>query len=304
MFDEEESKKLRIQQRHERQELQLIVRRCNEVAFDYVCVPSIRSDSDLCFGSKTPRKIHLFADDKKVNSFMRKCFLENFPEPVRAAEVIKTDEEPKEEIEIKPTHPFASKAPRFQDVIIDTSGGYRRKKKKSTRAPPVEMKKIFSAFGSSSKRNSFLSRNPVESETPGVGVYNLRREKKHSVHHSFGGKTSMKPAFDIVCSPTNFDTKCESCEENLRNVYWKNRKTQQLLCRVCYTQELLMIRNKTRGILEKLHKLDSMKNDFEQKRYCDFYHEHNNTTAAIRLLSGKEFSKRIHRENFLNTHLS
>lgn len=303
MFDEEESKKLRILQRHERQELQLIVRRCNEVAFDYVCVPSIRSDSDLCFGCKTPRKIHLFADDKTVNSFMRKCFREHFPEPVRAAEVIKTDEEPNAVVELKPSHPFASKVPRFQEIIIDTSGVYRRKKKKTTRAPPVEVKKIFSAFGSSSKRNSFLSRNPVVSETPGVGAYNLKKEKKSFVHHSFGGETTVEPAFEIVCSPVNFDTKCELCEEELKNIFWKNRKTQKLLCRLCYKQQTLLIKNKTRGIIDKLRKLEAMENDFEKQRYCDFYHEHNKTTAAIRLLSGKDFHKRIHRENFLNTHL-
>jgi hypothetical protein len=43
MFDEEESKKFRILQREKRQELQLIIERCNEVDFDYVCVPSIRN---------------------------------------------------------------------------------------------------------------------------------------------------------------------------------------------------------------------------------------------------------------------
>lgn len=43
MFDEEDSKKLRIFQREKRQELQLIIERCLEVNFEYVCVPSIRS---------------------------------------------------------------------------------------------------------------------------------------------------------------------------------------------------------------------------------------------------------------------
>ena len=123
MFDEEESKRLRIFQRHERQELQLVIQRCNEVAFNYVCLPSVRSDQDMCFGSKTPRKIHLFADDKSVNSFMRKNFKEHFPEPIEPPEPkISCEDEQVEAEEVKPSYPFSSKVPRFQDLNIDSSG--------------------------------------------------------------------------------------------------------------------------------------------------------------------------------------
>lgn len=302
MFDEEESKRLRIFQREKRQELQLIIERCNEVAFDYVCLPSIRTDSDLCFGSKSQRKIHLFADDKTVNSYMRKCFKEVFPEAVQPSEPKKAEEETKEEeiVEVKPTYPFSSKVPRFQDIAIDSTGVYRRKKR--TKETPVVVKKIYSAFGvsSTSKRSFLVNRNPVKSTTPGVGVYNLNKPKKQFFTHSFGGAIEIKPAFDIVCTPRNLDSKCDSCCEEPKNVFWKNRKTQSVLCRSCYKKRVFEITTKTRGIVDRLRKLNAM-DDFEKKRYCDFYHEHNQTEAAVRKLSRKEFHRRIHQENYLNT---
>lgn len=198
MFDEEESKKLRIFQRHERQELQLIIERCNEVAFEYVCVPSIRDDKDFCFGSKTPRKIHLFADDKTLNSYMRKCFNEHFTEREVPEVKISDDEVKEEEAEVKPTHIFASRVPRFNDITIDSTGVYRRRRK--TRQAQEAVTKIFSAFGSSSERNTLLSKNPAISLTPGVGAYNIIKPKKNFFSHSFGGEISIRPAFDIVCT--------------------------------------------------------------------------------------------------------
>lgn len=289
MFDEEESKRLRIFQRHERQELQLIIERCNEVAFNYVCLPSVRTGEDLCFGSKTPRKIHLFADDKSVNSYMRKNFRENFPEPTKPPEPKKSDDEGEEEVEIKPSFPFSSKVPRFQDINIDSSGVYRRKKK--IKEASAINKKSHAAFGSSSSRNLLLLQT---SAVPGVGTYDITRQKTNS------GDFNIEPAYDIVCAPINLDTKCNSCEEKPRNVFWKNQRTQTVLCRPCYNQRMIDIKNKTRGVVDKLRKLEIMRTDFRKKRYCDFYHEHNNTTAAVLLLSPKEFHKRTHLENCLN----
>lgn len=303
MFDEEESKRMRISQREKRLELQLIIERCNEVEFEYVCLPSVRNDKDLCFGSKRPRKIHLFANDKTVDSYMRKCFKEVFPEPAKAVEVKKSDEETKEEaeVEVKPTHPFSSKVPRFLDIAIDSTGVYRRKRK--TREAPVVVKKIHSVFGSSSKRNFLVTRNPTNFETPGVGAYNIERARKNIFKHSFGGDISIEPAFSIVCAPTNLDNKCDMCEEEPRNVFWKNWKTHAVLCRSCYNRKLFEIKTKTRGVVDRLRKVHKMENDFEKTRYCDFYHEHNKTTAAVRILTPKQFKKRTQHEYLLNTFL-
>lgn len=189
---------------------------------------------------------------------------------------------------------------RFLTDAIDSSGGYRRKKKK-TRADRAVNKKVFSAFGTSSKRNLMVTKDPINEEFPGVGVYSLDKPKKNFKFHSFGGDIKFEPAFEIVCAPINLDTKCEKCEEMPKNVYWKNKKTLTVLCRSCYNKKVLDIKKKPSGIIEKLRQLEAVENDFEKKRYCDFYHEHNQTSAAIRLLAPKTFHQRIHKENFLNT---
>lgn len=298
MFDEEESKRFRIFQREKRQELQLIIERCSEVNFDYICLPSVRNDKDLCFGSKTSRTIPLFAEDKTVNSYVRRYFKEHFPETVKAPESKKSADEPKRDIDVRPTYPFASKVPRFLDVSIDSTGVYRRKKK--AREAQAVIKKIYSAFGSSSKRSFFLTKNPTKTKTPGVGVYNINKPVKSSYNHSFGSRITMKPAFDIICAPINLDKICESCEGEPKNIYWKSRKSQKVLCRHCFNQRLIMVQTKPCGIVEKLRELEATKKNYEKKRYCSFYHQHNGTTAAVRLLTTNDFRKLTYQENFLN----
>lgn len=299
IFDEEESKRFRFFQREKRQELQLIIERCNEVNFDYVCLPSVRNDRDLCFRSKTSRTIHLFADDKTVNSYVRKYFKEHFPEPAGGPELKKSQDESKGDVDVRPTHPFASKVPRFLDVTIDSTGVYRRKRK--AREAPVAIKKIYSAFGSSSKRSFSMTKHPMKTDTPGVGVYNINKPDKSSYNHSFGGTITIKPAYKIICAPINPDNICEQCGDGPKNVYWKNLKTQVVLCRHCFNQRLIVLQTKPCGIVEKLHELETTKKDFEKKRYCSFYHQHNGTTAAVRLLASKDFRTRTHQENFLNS---
>jgi hypothetical protein len=60
---------------------------------------------------------------------MRKNFKEIFPEPTKPLEVSKSSDENlmKVEIEVKPSHPFASKVPRFLTDAIDSTGVYRRR---------------------------------------------------------------------------------------------------------------------------------------------------------------------------------
>lgn len=297
---EEESKKARIFQREKRQELQLIIERCNKIPFEYVCKP-LERDVNIVFGTSIPRKIHLFASDKSVNSYARRCFHEHFPESSRAfQEAKKHDHEQNEAVE-NPTFPFSSKVLRFQDFsTMDSSQGYRRKKK--VQEIPVNVKVQQSAFGTSSKRDLMITRKLHDPNIPGPGsTIPFIITKKQIVHHSFGGSTSRQPAYEIVCSPKNLDAKCHQCEGEVKNVYWKNPKTQIVYCRRCYNSKVLEIKNKSKGVLEKLRKLNVMENDFRKMRHCEFIHEHNNTKAKILLFSPKEIQKRINRENFLTS---
>lgn len=298
MIDEEESKRLRIFQREKRLELQLIIKRCNEVDFEYVCKPNIRRENELCFGTKTSRKIQLF-DDKKVNSYMRKCLKELFPETQFIENSQKDNEGIKENQEIRLSYPFSSKVPRFTTDVMDSTGFYRQKKR--NKESQIEKKKLSIAFGTTKDRKFLITREKIILEFPGPGVYNVEKSPIILFSETFGGRRVMKEAFKIVCLPKFIDTKCDLCEEELRNVYWKNEKTQSIFCRSCYNQKLLEIQTKTRGVVDKFRKVKEMKENYKKFCPCDFYHEHNNSTAAIRLLSPKQFHNRIKDESVLST---
>lgn len=302
MFDEEDSKKARIFQREKRHELQLIIDRCNSIAFEYVCLPKTRSENDLCFGSTRPRTTDFYSDSKSLNSYMRRCLKEFFPEQHQKVEKEKKsdDEGQIEEIGTRPSGPFASKVPRFQEIAIDSTGVRRRRKTKESSTVAVS---LHSAFGSSNRRDCIITRpQTINPNSPGVGLYNIiNKQKQLNCHHSFGGDVKIESAYQIVCGPVNLDNKCHFCEDEPKNVYWKNRKTGEVLCRSCYNQTIFNIRNKSRGVIERFRKMHMMENDFGKKRYCDFYHNHNKTTAAIRLMTPKEFHKRIEHENHLST---
>lgn len=296
--NEEESKKARIFQREKRQELQLIIERCNKIEFEYVKVPAERNVGAKVFGSCHVRKIHFFADDKFVNSYMRRCFKEHFPEPISACAAIKdvkkpNDEQRDDETEQKPSHPFSSKVPRFQEIIVDSSQGFKRKKKAVDIVPTV--KTTHCAFGTSSKRTYMVTRDVKgENNVPGSAyIESSRNVIKHNI----------KPAYSIVCSPKMIDSKCDVCEFEPKNVYWKNERNQSVLCRKCYNEKVLEVKNKSRGIVERLRKLKILENDYKRKRHCSFFHLHNNTTAHIYMFHPKEFRKRCQKENFINTFL-
>lgn len=302
VYNEEESKNARIFQREKRQELQLIIERCNKIDFEYVKVPNERGNQAV-FGSSKSRQNYFFAENKTVNSYMRRCFKENFPEPVSFfKDDRKADEEQTEnEKKLKLSAIFASKVPRFQDVLtMDASQGYRRKKKvqdiqqteKPTKAP----------FCSSSPRNLMITRDIVVEDIPLCHFLPHDSNKKfENVKHSFGGKILILKAYDIVCSPKNIDSKCSVCECEAKNVYWKSSKSRSVLCRKCYKDKIFNIKNKSRGVVEKFKNLQIVERDYKKKRHCNFFHQHSGTRAAVLLLTQKEFLKRTQRENFLNT---
>lgn len=214
VYNEEESKRARIFQREKRQELQLIIERCNQIPFDYLIVKKVPERSEnVVFGSSKPRRIYLFAEDKSVNSFMRRCFKEEFEEP--AAHIKEARKLPSEEqaavAEQKPSAIFASKVPRFQETLtMDSSQGYRRKKKVQE---PVQTVKISTAsFGTKSPRNLMCTRDVKLTEVPTCSYVPPNSNKKYDkIHHSFGGRITFSKSYDIVCSPKIVDPKCDDC---------------------------------------------------------------------------------------------
>lgn len=302
VYNEEESKKARIFQREKRQELQLIIERCNKIDFEYVKVPYERGNQAV-FGSSKSRENYLFAEDKTVNSFMRRCFKENFPEPVS---YFKDDKKADDEQivivkEQKPNAIFASKVPRFQEnLVMDASQGYRRKKKVQDVQQTEAAIKV--PFCSSCPRNLMITRDIVVDDIPSCSYIPFDSNKKYdNIKYSFGGQILILKAYEIVCSPKNVDSKCSVCECEPKNVYWKNSKSRSVLCRKCYNDKIFNIKNKSRGVVEKFKSLQIVERDYKKKRHCHFYHQHSGTRAAVLLLTQKEFLKRKQRENFLNT---
>lgn len=291
--NEEESKKKRIFQREKRQELQLIIERCNEIPFSYVKVPSLRHDN-VVFGSSKPRSIHFFAENKTVNSFMRRCFKEHFSEPSHVlSSNVKKSGETSEQAEQKLTHPFASKVPRFQEIIaMDSSQVYRRKKKVQEQTVTARVR--HSAFGlaMNGSRELMITRDIKNDQIP-LGSYVEKKERKNN---------NFPPAYEIVCS--TIDEKCDKCEDKISNVYWKNSRNNSILCRYCYNAKILQIKNKSKSAIERYRNLEIMEKNYKKKRNCSFVHEHNNTKAHVYTLTAKEFKKRMQRENFLNSVLN
>jgi hypothetical protein len=292
--NEEESKKNRIFQREKRQELQLIIERCNKIPFEYVKVPSERHDKHVVFGSSKSRTIHFFPDDKCVNSFMRRCFFEHFSEPSHILkQARKQNVEASEEVEQKLTYPFSSKVARFQENLpIDSSQIFRRKKKVQEVVQTVRASSSAFGLSLSGTRQLMITRDVKKKDTVPLGSYTEPKAKRFS---------KIPAAYDIVCSAKKIDAKCDMCENEINNVYWKNARIHSVLCRGCYNARVLNIKNKSRGVIERFRNLKVMDSQYKKKRNCSFFHEHNGTKAHVYILSPKEFKKRCQRENLLNT---
>lgn len=256
---EEESKKARAFQREKRQELQLILSRCNEIGFNYICVP--KEKAALCFGSAQPRKIPLVPlKTSDMNSFMRKVTKEYFPEPESVALQKKnTIDEDSSNPTVKPSYIFASKVVRFQETPI-ISTGRKRRKKIERKTIPIEPQKI--SFGASKSRDYALSKsvNYKLDILPGIGMYHKSNYSNENslTQQSFGGKVKIKQSINIICSIYNNEN-CNGCEAIPKNIYWRHIKTNRILCRDCMSNELKTVKKNAQSYLERLRKLESFK---------------------------------------------
>lgn len=234
---------------------------------------------------------------------MRRCLMElhaeskfqQEPEPYKRPT---TGHETTEAAELKLTFPFSSKVPRFPPDIIDSTGVYRLKKR--TRRVEETKPKLISPFGSSLPRNCIITRDKVDRSNPGPGVYNPNKPAESFYQSNFGGKRIIQRAYEVICSPKSNELKCDLCEEEPKNIYWQNMKNQSILCRACYKSRLVELQ-RTRGVVDRLRKLSSMSTNYKKFRSCDFFHDHQNSTAAIRLLSPRTLRRRINEENLLST---
>lgn len=156
------------------------------------------------------------------------------------------------------------------------------------------VKKSTKPFGIGSK----VKRASVDSNTPGVGTYNLTKARKERFRHSFGGGIKMINAVEMFCEPYNLD-RCQNCGDCPTVDYWKIPEEDLAFCRSCMDdekEEIMKLKNKQ----EKFKELKYLNDNYKLVRYCDFYHRHENTTAKVRLFHPKEIVKKFRREHYLS----
>lgn len=78
--------------------------------------------------------------------------------------------------------------------------------------------------------------------------------------------------------------------------YWKQWDQQKVLCRPCMASE----RHKTVYMKKpmKTIRYDELLS-YQRVRLCSFYHDHQGTTAGVRLLTDIELKRKLRRENYL-----
>lgn len=107
--------------------------------------------------------------------------------------------------------------------------------------------------------------------------------------------TRKASAIHTICKYVD-QSCCQRC--NLKPIpaeYFRNFVNGKDFCKNCMKDEILIARKRKEKVrllieLEKYHKV----------RYCGFYHDHQNTTAKIKLLPRIEVVKKIRRENYLS----
>uniref|UniRef100_A0A336KAJ2 CSON005887 protein n=1 Tax=Culicoides sonorensis TaxID=179676 RepID=A0A336KAJ2_CULSO len=254
--------KTRDEIREERSEFNLIVKRCNELGFEYVLKPREFTSKGLCFGTKLPREV-LPLQGPCLSPFMRYCVSEANSKIGPGSYCLK-----KPEKHIPNIYGLISKANRFPVVGgNDIKTKYLNDDFYDVRDIGKKIfKKDYKPFGSSSKEIQFSSHHNI----PGVGTYNLQpKRRKPQFKHSFGGAITPIFPVNVICSPYHLD-KCTVCDLTPISDYFKNSKNDQSLCQKCMLT-----------------------------RYCDFYHQHENTTAKVRLLDPKVLRLKLRREHYL-----
>ena len=304
---EQESKRLRIIQREKRKEMEIIMKRCHDIGFQYICVPM--EQKALCFGVTNERVIQ--PSNTGLSSFMRRTLHENFlkeppSESKKAHKKVAFDDEfapiELELSKIKPSPQFASKVPRFMDAPITSSGNFRRRPKKPEKPVPV---KSAIAFGSKMTRKTTLIKISSSGATwrpninPGVGVYNIAKSKTEPLQHSFNGPVKFADLVTYICGAAN-KIKCNgACGEKPKNIYWMNTKTKRILCRSCMNDEKIVAKKKAKNHFQAQRNLKVFE-EYKRFRYCDFVHHHQETKAAVRILTPAELTRRLRREKFLS----
>ncbi|KAI4462553.1 protein pitchfork [Holotrichia oblita] len=236
--------------------------------FEYVVTK--REQAKICFGAGTCRK----TGDVKVTkvspcSYETKSGIFEFLNKVRSR---------------KGAGSLANGAPRFDNKIRD-------------HAPSPTRYNLFmewpsaeegaAPFGIKTKRKPLY-----ESELPGPGTYDIctRQCRRSRAEYNFG-LAKMIDCVEEFCIPKPTDT-CGKCTELCQGDYW-HINYSEFLCQQCMHEE---------NVLHEMYNVQQLKL-FKKMRNCGYMHQHEGTTAAIRLLPTRTIKKKKRLEKYLDLYI-
>ncbi|CAG9857516.1 unnamed protein product [Phyllotreta striolata] len=129
---------------------------------------------------------------------------------------------------------------------------------------------------------------------PGPGFYDLlgtRRCRRVPKQFDFG-RPRVLPCMEMVCVATPQHV-CQFCRKLCEGDYW-HRNKEVFLCQVCWYIE--------RSTNEYLSLVDLKR--YTKMRNCSFMHRHENTEAAVRVMTSNEIRKKFKIENYLSLYIS
>ncbi|XP_037907362.1 uncharacterized protein LOC119649329 [Hermetia illucens] len=132
--------------------------------------------------------------------------------------------------------------------------------------------------------------------TPAPGTYNFRK-RNITVDEGFGKHRLNYSAVRTICTPINH-ARCCICEEMPLGDYWRHWTNEQDMCRPCMVKERRTA-NMSKPKSKKMKRLAEL-DKFIRVRYCDYYHEHSGTKAAIKFLSNHHLKMKFRCEDYLN----
>lgn len=181
--------------------------------------------------------------------------------------------------------PLANKTPRLKPITNDLRPFYTNHQQNIFK---TSMKPFGVGFDRNSEKTLMI--------TPAPSTYK-KFQKENRFKSSFGGERKELPAVEMICNSKNLSI-CEKCNEIPFGDYWRHFGNLKDLCRSCMKVEIenAVYRSITKSL--KIKRLGYLK-EYERVRYCDFHHDHQNTTASIKLLTTKVLTKKIRHENYL-----
>ncbi|CAH1968857.1 unnamed protein product [Acanthoscelides obtectus] len=255
--------------------------------FDYVV--EIKEGEKICFGSTIPRSTAPIGKDLAPNQ--KRITPENFPNiapgKYNSQEYTSAMYKTLHKIRSrKGVGPLASKDSRFKEKITfrtPSPGRYEIRAK-----PDMTGKQWKAPFLNSSK-----VREMDIDDNPGPGTYDLKRiNKSHRTRYVYNfGHPEMIHCVETVCVSKPQDS-CMKCEKLCEGDYW-HKEYSTFLCQMCWYEERMTQETFTEKELK----------EFKKIRNCSFMHDHEKTTAALKILPQNKINKKIRLENYLDMYI-